>query len=64
MWFRLCGNGSNDEGRLSSRAASAFHQMRVRVMPELREVAQEMLVHTGQHYDDNMKGSLDISSRR
>src|SRR5262249_34388244 len=27
MWFRLCGNGSNDEGRLNRRGASAFHQI-------------------------------------
>jgi len=55
MWFRRCGNGSNDEGSLSCRGASAVHQM-CPVACHLRQVAQAVLVHTGQHYDDSMSG--------
>ena len=55
MWFRRCGNGSNDEGCLSCRGASAVHLMRP-VSCELGQVAKEVLFHTGQQYDDSMSG--------
>jgi len=49
MWFRPCGNGSNDEGPHQSSGRVCISSNAPRVVVELQQVAQEILVHTGQY---------------